>query len=67
MLKTEFEAALRSKLRAVPVETRKTWNDTDLYIWWLDAKNSDSYLTWERCPSHDRRSTQQAILEVDRG
>lgn len=50
MLKTEFEAALRSKLRSVPLATRKMWSDNDLFIWWLEAKKDDSYLTWDRCP-----------------
>ncbi|BDT60479.1 hypothetical protein MasN3_39730 [Massilia varians] len=50
MLKTEFQAALRVKLRAIPLATRKTWNDTALYIWWLEAKKDDPYLTWDRCP-----------------
>jgi hypothetical protein len=48
MKKEEFRLALRDKLGKVPLETRKKWNDTDLYIWWLTAKAEDSYLTWER-------------------
>jgi hypothetical protein len=49
MKKKEFEQSLRDKLRKVPLETRMTWKDTDLFVWWLKAKAEDSYLTWERC------------------
>jgi hypothetical protein len=50
MKKKEFEQSLRDKLRKVPLETRMTWKDTDLFVWWLKAKAEDSYLTWERSP-----------------
>jgi hypothetical protein len=48
MKKEDFRNALRDKLTKVPLEVRKTWNDTDLFAWWLKARAEDSYLTWER-------------------
>lgn len=50
MKKKEFEQAVRNKLRKVPLETRMTWKDADLFLWWLKAKAEDSYLTWEQSP-----------------
>jgi len=50
MNKEDFRNALRDKLGKVPLETRKKWNDNDLFTWWLKAKAEDSYLTWERAP-----------------
>jgi hypothetical protein len=50
MNKEDFKRAVQEKLRRVPLETRKQWNDTDLFVWWGNAKAEDSYLTWERCP-----------------
>ena len=49
MNKEDFKQRLREKLRKTPLETRKQWTDTDLFIWWTKAKAEDSYLTWERC------------------
>jgi hypothetical protein len=50
MNKEDFKQELRAKLRKVPFETRKEWNDTDLFIWWGQAREADSYLTWDGCP-----------------
>lgn len=47
MNKEDFRKALRDRLAKVPLETRKKWNETDLFGWWMKAKE-DSYLTWER-------------------
>ena len=49
MKKEEFRQALRDKLSRVSLQERMTWNDTNLFRWWLAAKAGDSYLTWERC------------------
>jgi hypothetical protein len=46
--KEEFRRALRDRLKQVPLETRKTWSDNDLHVWWTRASREDSYLTWER-------------------
>ena len=48
MKKEDFRNRLRDKLGKVSPEMRKTWNDTDLYVWWVTARAEDSYLTWER-------------------
>ena len=50
MNKEDFKKALRDKLRKIPLETRKKWNETDLLGWWGKAQTEDSYLTWERAP-----------------
>ena len=53
MKKEDFKLAVQGKLRMVPLETRKQWNDTNLLVWWGKTKAEDSYLTWERCPGND--------------
>ena len=53
MKKEDFKAAVRGKLKNVPLETRKLWNNTDLFVWWSQARAEDSYLTWEKCPGSD--------------
>jgi hypothetical protein len=50
MRKQQFRKAVRDKLRQVPLEIRKTWNETNLFVWWTAARAVDSYLTWERAP-----------------
>jgi hypothetical protein len=50
MLKQDFEKAVRDTLRKVPVEERRTWDDTKLFTWFMKAKAEDPFLTWERCP-----------------
>jgi hypothetical protein len=50
MRKQQFKKAVRDKLRQVPLEIRKTWNETNLFVWWTAARAADSYLTWERAP-----------------
>ena len=50
MKKEDFKQRLQEKLCKTPLETRKKWTSSDLFIWWLQAKADDSYLTWERCP-----------------
>ncbi len=50
MNKEDFKRAVQERLLKVPPETRKQWNDTDLLVWWANARVEDSYLTWERCP-----------------
>ena len=52
MKKEDFKQALQRRLMSVPLEERKTWNEFDLLSWWTEAQKEDSYLTWERCPSH---------------
>ena len=37
MNKEEFRQALRDKLANVPLESRKKWDDTKLFGWWLVA------------------------------
>jgi hypothetical protein len=49
MNKDDFKRALREKLQKVPVETRKQWDDTNLFGWWAKMKAEDSYLTWDHC------------------
>lgn len=49
MEKEDFKEAVRGKLKKVPLETRKLWNDNDLFVWWSRARAEDSYLTWEKC------------------
>ena len=34
MHKQQFRKAVRDKLRQVPLEIRKTWNETNLFVWW---------------------------------
>lgn len=48
MNKEDFQNRLHDRLRKVPLETRRQWNETDLLIWWGQAVAEDSYLTWER-------------------
>jgi hypothetical protein len=48
MVKADFRRELRSKLKQVPLETRRGWTDNDLFGWWLKAKAADPYLVWER-------------------
>lgn len=50
MLKEEFARALREKLSEIPLETRRLWDGNDLFVWYMNARNEDSYLRWERCP-----------------
>lgn len=50
MKKEDFRRAVRSKLMQTPLQTRRTWNGTDLLTWWSRAHQEDSYLTWERVP-----------------
>jgi hypothetical protein len=50
MLKEEFIQALRQKLSQVPLETRRTWDETSLFIWFQQVRKEDSYLRWGRCP-----------------
>lgn len=50
MLKQAFRTAVRDRLRQVPLEARKTWNETNLLTWWREAQAADPHLTWERAP-----------------
>ena len=50
MDKEEFKQAVRTELRRVPVEERRSWDDNKLFSWFLQAQAEDSYLTWDRCP-----------------
>jgi len=50
MKKEDFKRRLRGHLLKVPLETRKQWNDTRLFYWFLKVKSEDPYLTWNRCP-----------------
>ena len=47
MSKTDFELAVRQKLRQVPVTTRQAWEGSDLYAWWLRTENEHLTLKWE--------------------
>jgi hypothetical protein len=48
MKREEFRNAVRDKVRKIPLETRKSWREIDLLMWWQGAKNEDSYLTLDR-------------------
>jgi hypothetical protein len=48
--KDAYRDALRLRLRGVPLETRRKWNETDLMVWWNRERQKDTYLTWERAP-----------------
>ena len=50
MKKEDYREALRDRLRRVPVETRRAWTHTDLMMWWIQEREKDSYLKWERAP-----------------
>lgn len=50
MKKNEFRTEVRKRLNQIPLEERKAWDNTDLYIWWNKAKKDDPYLTWDKCP-----------------
>ena len=63
MKKVDFEQAVREKLKKIPLESRKQWNNTDLLIWWTEARAEDSYLTWEGC----RGDAWQWVPEICRG
>jgi len=36
----------------VPLDVRRTWNDTNLFGWWAEAINKHPRITWERCPGN---------------
>lgn len=50
MKKEDFKRAVRDRLDAIPLDERKTWNGTELFVWWTEVSGEDSYLRWERCP-----------------
>lgn len=49
MNKSEFEKAVRQELRRVSVDTRRTWDETDLFGWWMRTTSSHPQITWDRC------------------
>ena len=49
MKKDDFTSAVRVELQLVPLETRKTWRDADLLIWWNKARAENSYLILDGC------------------
>lgn len=49
MKKEHYRQAIRDSLRAVPLENRRQWTETDLFGWWVKASR-DSTLVWERSP-----------------
>lgn len=53
MKKEEFKQALRKKLGEVPFETRKKWDETNLFAWWGRAKAEDVDLTLDRSRADD--------------
>jgi hypothetical protein len=50
MLKDDFARELRRKLSQIPLETRRSWDENNLFAWYMKAISEDSYLRWERCP-----------------
>jgi hypothetical protein len=50
MKKEDFRQRIRDQLRTtVPLEARKQWDDTKLFVWFMKANSEDPYLTWEGC------------------
>lgn len=50
MLKSDFEKAIRTELRKIPIEERRTWDDTKLFFWYMEAKSTNPFLVWDKCP-----------------
>jgi hypothetical protein len=48
MTKDEFARALRDRLRKMPLDNRRGWDETRLLEWWTREKSGDTYLRWER-------------------
>lgn len=40
-----FREAVRKRLKMVPLEGRRTWNQAELWRWWLIARNEDPQVT----------------------
>jgi hypothetical protein len=51
MEKEAFKQAVRTELRRVPLQERRSWDDHKLMAWYSQAQAEESFLTWERCPS----------------
>jgi hypothetical protein len=44
--KADFRTGVRSMLMSVPLETRRSWDETHLFGWWLEASHKDPNITW---------------------
>jgi hypothetical protein len=42
--KEEFKKAVSAKLKKIPLEDRREWDETNLLGWWSKAKADDSRL-----------------------
>jgi hypothetical protein len=48
MLKEDFERWWQDKLvNSVQFDTRKTWGENDLYVWWTGVKSDASHVTFQ--------------------
>lgn len=50
MKKADFEQFIKSELRNVALEERKTWDETKLFTWFMKIKRENPDLTYDRCP-----------------
>ena len=39
------EVSLRERLKLVPLESRRNWNQAELFRWWLVARDEDPLIT----------------------
>ncbi len=46
MNRAEFQAAVRNELRLVPLATRRAWNHTELFAWWMQTIEAKPTLVW---------------------
>jgi hypothetical protein len=44
--KEEFRDAVRALLQEVPAQTRRAWDETHLFGWWLETSYKDPNVTW---------------------
>jgi hypothetical protein len=47
MNRSDFQAALRSELRRISLATRRTWSESDLFVWWMQTREADPSLVWD--------------------
>lgn len=45
MVSEQFRDAVRQRLKLVPLESRRNWNQAELFRWWLVARNEDPQCT----------------------
>lgn len=39
------EVSLRERLKLVPLQSRRNWNQAELFRWWLIARDADPQIT----------------------